>query len=246
MLLPSASPREPISLHLSRRLHLAEPHATTAPVSASGADIADSAASRAAQSDWEAVRRSAEIQFARLPPPQRVETPAWLEWFQRLLEKVFGPLARWLIEAWPFVEKALLVLAVVLVLYLLWRLLGPLLGRRGKATPDDWAPTREEALALLEDADRLAAEGRYGEAAHLLLLRSVGQIRAGRPEALIPASTARDIAALPQLPAPARTAFGVIATLVERCLFALRDLDAEDWTVARAAYADFALADLRA
>ena len=30
--------------------------------------------------------------------------------------------------------------------------------------------------ALLEDADRLAAQGRYGEAAHLLLQRSVSQI----------------------------------------------------------------------
>jgi hypothetical protein len=41
--------------------------------------------------------------------------------------------------------------------------------RRRESAAQEWAPTREEALALLEEADRLAAEGRYGEAAHLLL-----------------------------------------------------------------------------
>lgn len=214
--------------------------------------MADTATSRDALSDWEAVRRSAEFQFAPLPPAKPVETPAWLDWLGkwlgRLLETVFGPLAEWFVLAWPVIEKLLIALAAALALFLLWRLLGPLIGRwsRREHKAEDWAPTREQALALLEDADRLAAQGRFGEAAHLLLLRSVGQIRQGRPDALIPASTAREIADLPQLPGAARSAFAVIAEVVERCLFALRDLDVTDWQTARAAYADFALADLRA
>lgn len=199
-------------------------------------------------SDWEAVRRSAEIQFAPLPPIKPPETPAWLEWLNEVLRAVFGPLAQGLVSAWPVIEKVLIALAVLLVLYLLWRLLGPLVTRLrdGQAKPETWAPSREEALALLDDADRLAAQGRFGEAAHLLLLRSVGQIRDRRPGSVIPASTAREITVLPQLPQAARTAFAAIAERVERSLFGLRDLDAADWTVARAAYADFALADLRA
>lgn len=199
-------------------------------------------------SDWEAVRRSAEIQFAPVPPVKDVPPPAWLETLNEALRAMFGPLAKWMVAAWPVIEKLLIVLAVLLVLYLVWRLLGPLVTRLRdpKAKPEVWAPSREEALALLDDADRLAADGRFGEAAHLLLLRSVGQIRAGRPGTVIPASTAREITALPQLPKTARTAFAIIADRVERSLFALRDLDAADWTVARAAYADFALADLRA
>lgn len=199
-------------------------------------------------SDWEAVRRSAEIQFAPLPPIKPPETPAWLEWLNEVLRAVFGPLAQGLVSAWPVIEKVLIALAVLLVLYLLWRLLGPLVTRLrdGQARPETWAPSREEALALLDDADRLAAQGRFGEAAHLLLLRSVGQIRDRRPGSVIPASTAREITVLPQLPQAARTAFAAIAERVERSLFGLRDLDAADWTVARAAYADFALADLRA
>lgn len=193
------------------------------------------------------MRRSAEIQFAPLPPFKPPETPAWLESLQRALEVIFGPLAKGLIAAWPVIEKGLIVAALVLALYLAWRLLGPLLGLRRRVRVEEaWTPSREEALALLEDADRLAAEGRYGEAAHLLLQRSVGQIRAARPGTLQPASTAREIAVLPQLPQAARGAFTIVVERVERSLFALRDLDAGDWSAARVAYADFALAELRA
>lgn len=199
-----------------------------------------------ADADWEAVRRSAEIQYAPLPAPKPIDTPEWLESLQKFLESVFGPLAKGLVGSWPAIEKVLIALAVLLVLYLAWKLLVPLVGRLRDRKPaaEAWAPSREEALALLDDADRLAAEGRYGEAAHLLLQRSVGQIRAARPKALVPASTAREIASLPQLPEAARGAFAVIADRVERCLFALRDLDAGDWTVAREAYARFALTEL--
>ena len=216
-------------------------------MSGHSANIASSAGAGDVARDWEAVRRSAELQFAPVPPVKQPDPPAWLEALQRFLEAVFGPLAKWLIKGWPIIEKLLIVAAVLLVLYLLWRLLGPLVIRLRdrQAEPDAWAPSREQALALLSDADRLAGEGRYDEAAHLLLQRSVGQIREARPGALIPASTAREIAGLAQLPQSARAAFSVIAGRVERSLFALRALDAEDWTVARAAYADFALAELR-
>ncbi len=90
-------------------------------------------------------------------------------------------------------------------------------------------------------ADRLAAEGRFDEATHLLLQRSVGQIAAARPDLVEPATTARELAAMGALPDAARTAFGTIAGRVERSLFALRALGADDWQAARAAYADFAL-----
>ena len=54
-------------------------------------------------------------------------------------------------------------------------------------------------------------------------------------------STAREISALPALPEAARKAFGTIAERVERSLFALRTLSADDWHAARTAYAEFAL-----
>jgi hypothetical protein len=44
------------------------------------------------------------------------------------------------------------------------------------------------------------------------------------------------------LPEAARRAFATIAGHVERSLFALRSLSADDWHAARSAYADLALA----
>ena len=114
------------------------------------------------------------------------------------------------------------------------------------ATSEEWAPDRAAALALLEDADRLAASGQYGEAAHLLLLRSVGQIGQVRPGLLSPASTAREIGGSLGLPERARYAFATIAHVVERSLFGLRGAGESDWTSAREAYAEFALNDLGA
>jgi hypothetical protein len=216
------------------------------------ADIAGSgAASDAvsdAVSDWEAVRAAGEIQYAPLPPAKIPEPPVPPEWLRQLgewLRSLFEPLGQALGMSWPVVEKVLIALAILGLLFLLWRLvIEPLLARRraprAEAEPE-WIPVRAQAVALLADADRLAAEGRYGEAAHLLLQRSVHHIAEAQPDWLLPASTAREIATLPRLPERARQAFGVIAARVERSLFALRELDASDWQAARSAYADFAL-----
>jgi hypothetical protein len=142
----------------------------------------------------------------------------------------------------------LIVLGVLLALVVLWFLLAPLVERwrlRREAEPEEeWTPDRDAAAALLADADRLAGEGRYEEAVHLLLQRSVADIARARPDWLHPASTAREIARLPSLPQRAREAFAVIAERVERSLFALRRLDEADWTAAREAYARFTLAGL--
>lgn len=204
------------------------------------------------------MRDTADIQYAPLPPykaPPTPELPAWLkdllEALGRALEKIFGPIGKFLGMSWPVFQYVLIALAALLALYLLWTILRPLWERwRSRvsvaASDPGWTPDRAEAIALLEEADRLAAEGRYGEATHLLLKRSVRHIADARPDWLQPASTAREIAGLSYLPEAGRSAFALIAGRVERCLFALRDLDAQDWTVARQAYADFALVELRA
>lgn len=230
-----------------------------------------STAAQEALRDWEAVRASSDIQFEQLAPARPPEPPQWLTDLQRwlhelfepvgswlsgifapigeMLRKLFGPLAQLLGISWPVFEKVLIVLAVLGLLVLAWRVLAPLVSarrRRVRPVESEWEPGRASAVALLEDADRLADEGRFGEAVHLLLQRSVSHIAQAQPGWLQPASTAREIAGLPMLPQAARQAFEAIATRVERSLFALRDLDAEDWQVARAAYADFALARLAA
>ncbi|SFF79682.1 hypothetical protein SAMN05518801_101587 [Novosphingobium sp. CF614] len=234
------------------------PRANHPTVTIAGGQIANAAAASDAASeatgDWEAVRRASDIQFSPLPPPKAPEVPQqvpeWLKALGRALEAIFAPLGRLLGVSWPVFQWVLIALAVLLVLFLLWRLAGPMLENRRKGdegdAPGRWAPSRIEAMALLEDADRLAGEGRFGEAAHLLLRRSIGHIADARPDWLIPASTAREIAVLPMLPEAGRRAFATIAERVERCRFALRDLDAADWSAARAAYADFARIELSA
>jgi len=198
--------------------------------------------------DWQAVRADADIQFAPLSvPPLRADVPGWLETLGRLLEAIFAPLGRWLGLAWPVFEKLLLGLGALLLALLAWQVARRLLARRGAAAPPPaprWTPDRADALVLLDEADRLAAEGRYDEATHLLLRRSIGQIALARPDWLHPASTAREIARLPGLPEAAAGAFALIAGRVERSLFALSPLARDDWAAARAAYADFALAPL--
>lgn len=200
------------------------------------------------------MRGASDIQFAPIPaqpPKPPAEPSAFMRWLGELLDAIFSPLGRLLGLNWNPIGVLLLVLAVLGALWIAWALLWPLIRDRKRASGEtaedaDWVPAREAAVALLDDADRLAAEGRYGEAAHLLLKRSVSQIANVRPDWLSPSSTAREIGGNTDLPPRARTAFTVIAREVERSLFALRGLAAEDWQRARDAYADFALADLRA
>lgn len=199
-----------------------------------------------AGSGWEAVRADETIQFTPIELPERQEPPGWLTAILEALGDLLAPIGRALGMSWPVFKWVLLGVGVLLAGYLLWRLLAPALVRRERSAEEDrtWVPDRAEALALLEDADRLAAEGRYDEATHLLLQRSIGQIAAARPDWVEPSSTARELAALAALPEAARRAFTTIAERVERSLFALRSLGAEDWQAARDAYAEFALQHL--
>ena len=199
------------------------------------------------------MRNDGDLQFAPVDIPD--VKPPEPSWFERMLAEVFeflaevfAPIGQLLGASWFWLQWVLLAAAVGFALLLLARMLGPLDWRRGRndsaAGEAEWQPDRAATLALLEDADRLAAEGRFDEATRLLLQRSVGHISAARPDWVEPSSTARELAALPALPDAARTAFAVIAERVERSLFALSALDRADWEAARAAYAEFALARL--
>lgn len=142
---------------------------------------------------------------------------------------------------------SLVALAVIGILYVIARnVLGVRFGERPGRGPalgpePDWRPTAQQAQVLLADADALAADGRFDEAAHLLLLRGVQDIRDQRPGVVRPALTSRDIAALEVLPDAARSAFGAIAQIVERSFFGGRAVGPDGWRICRAAYETFAL-----
>jgi len=212
--------------------------------------------SGAVPESWREMRDNSAIQFdeVELKPPEVHEPsePGWLSdaltsLFQGLGE-ILGPVGAFLGAYWYIIQWVLLALAIVFVLYLVLRTFGPMAGRtrrkRTAVAEPEWQPDEAESIALLEDADKLAADGRFDEATRLLLQRSVGQIAETRPDWVDPSSTARELAALPALSEAARGAFATISERVERSLFALRALNREDWEAARSAYANFALAKI--
>lgn len=228
--------------------------AQTVPANAQGA-------SSAAPASWRELRENADIQFEPVtavpPAPPEPREPSWFERllvdFFQWLGELLAPIGQLLGISWPVLQWILIGALVLFVAYVAVRSFGPLAGRKRKAAKDrkassepEWAPTEEQSVALLDDADRLAAEGRYDEATHLLLQRSVIQIADARPDWVEPSSTSRELAALPALSVAARSAFATISERVERSLFALRALDRSDWEAARKAYSDFALARIDA
>ena len=185
-----------------------------------------------------AVLADGSIQFEMQPPAPPPPPPAWLQWLDQLLAGS-GPLFKTLF--WIAVAAA-----VMAILYhaARWVSGGAFdYRRRGKAESPaeaDWRPEEAPARALLSEADALAAQGRYDKAAHLLLFRSIEEIDRRRPALVRPASTSRDIAGAPQLPAGPRGPFQRIVQAVERSLFGGRSLGEADWTGCRAAYEEFA------
>ena len=207
---------------------------------------ADSGAGDPVLGDWQDIRADSDIQFSPFELPETpLEPPGWLENFLTWMADLLAPLGALLGLSWPVLKWILLAIAILVLLYLLFKLLAPALdwrpGRKKVETEPEWSPDRSEAIALLDDADRLAEQGDFGAATHLLLQRSVHQIATARPDWVEPSSTARELAALTALPDSARTAFTTIAERVERSLFALRNLGQDDWQAARDAYSRFAL-----
>ena len=94
--------------------------------------------------------------------------------------------------------------------------------------------------ALLDDADSLAAQGRFGEAIHLLLFRSIDDLAGRRPGVVRPALTSRDIADLDVLPSQPRAAFTRLAQAFERAFFGGQPVGAEVFDAARRDYEAFA------
>lgn len=194
-----------------------------------------------------------------MPPPP--EPPRWLRQLAEWLSEVLGPVGRffrWIGSFMPDAPYARLLLWTVLAIALAalgsaiyqrirygeWRL--PRRRRAVAVDPgpeeeEEWAPEAAPARSWLREADALAAQGRYAEAVHHLLFRSIEDIGRRRPRLVRPALTSRELAAAEVLPPPARSLFARIAGLVERSLFGGRAVEAGDWTAARAAYADLVL-----
>lgn len=184
----------------------------------------------------QALLRARDLQFD-FAAAQPVKEPPWLR-----------PLIEFLKAAAPVLELVFWAGVAAGVLLVLWFVVRELLATRfapRRQVPNlvDWRPDPEAARALLEDADRLAGEGRYDEAIHLLLFRSIDEIGGRRPGAVRPALTSRDIAALIAMPPSARAAFERISEAVERSFFGGRAAGADTFAACRGDYEAFAFAE---
>ena len=193
------------------------------------------AAHRALVSD-----KGIQFDFAAVVQPKPPQLPEWLRWL--------GDFLQWLAPAFPYIFWGAIAIAVLTVLYLILSNIDgfdwPWQRRTRDGTAeaeDEWRPEESAARALLAEAEALAAQGRYAEAARLLLHRSVEDISRRLPQFLKPSLTARDIAVAEELPGSARPAFDAIARVVEVSAFGSRSVNEAAWVDCRAAYARFAM-----
>lgn len=212
---------------------------------------------------WHALHDAGQIQFQLSPAERRPPPPHWLQALlaaiDRALERALAPvravlhwLARFVPDA-PWAKIlfwAWLAAIVALLGWAIWHRVRQGAWRwpwrRPAAAPDTeidlpGADTPHTPAWLIE-ADRLAAEGRYAEALHSLLLRCVQDVARRRPQLVRPSLTARDLARAEEIPGPARALFAEIAAAVEASLWGGRPVAQGDWQRGRDAYQGFAQA----
>ena len=112
-------------------------------------------------------------------------------------------------------------------------------GRGGTWTPDE-APSdggeTHAPAAVLGAADDLAAEGRFVEAMHVLLLQSLADIRAGLDEQFADSLTSREILRSTRLSAAGRASLQDIVSRVEWTYFGEHPAELPDYVACRASF----------
>lgn len=137
--------------------------------------------------------------------------------------------------------------AVVMIVFLLVQGLRQR-GREEVAAPepdaeDDGAAERAARVVRpLGDAEALAAQGRYAEAIHALLLRTIEELARTLPTSLPHAFTSREIVRRVPMPPRARDALSELVAAVELCYFGARMPGAAEYHTCRARFQEFASA----
>lgn len=189
---------------------------------------------------YRAVKRDEAYQFELAEPIPRRPASAFEKWLGRVLEAIFKVLAP-LLEIIFYLGLGALALGA---LYLIGRAIYETRFAKPKteteATPDIplYQPAEAQARILLDEVDKLAAEGRYGEAVHTLLFRSIQDIDRNRPNVVRRSLTAREIGGLSVLTSESRTAFSTIAGVSELAHFGGVSVNKAGFETARQAYAD--------
>ena len=190
---------------------------------------------------FRAMKRDDKLQF-ELPPAPEPPKLGWLENFLKGLAKFIEailPLLKIIFYLGIGAIIALILYAIAKVIY------ETRFNRETKevleeAPPPLYTPDQDQARILLEDVDAMAAEGRYEEAVHELLFRSIQDIDIRRPNTIRRSLTSREIAALKILTPETRQAFATIGGVVETSYFGGKTIGEAEFDISRAAYAQFA------
>lgn len=186
---------------------------------------------------WRGLLAHHDIQFDFPDSPAIAPQPSWLRHLLQFLQN-HAQWFRW--GGWVLLGAVVLTAGYFLVRHLMQHGFGQADNFPLRPMPA-WQPTAEQARLLLQDADALAADGRFEDAAHLLLLFAIQEIGDRRPGLVLPALTSREIATLDALSPQARQIFSHIALVVERCLFGGRALSAADYAEVRRTFEQFTL-----
>lgn len=128
-----------------------------------------------------------------------------------------------------------LLVGIAVILLVVWLLMEGA-DRRAKEEPGsksdggrEGEPAPEGRDFALDDATRLAAQGLYAEAMHVLLLVAIHQVAERSRASLPPSRTSRELVRLLPLGTESREAFGEMVRAVERTLFGGAPAGAQDY-----------------
>ncbi|MBP6011448.1 MAG: hypothetical protein KBA31_04395 [Alphaproteobacteria bacterium] len=178
---------------------------------------------------------SLQFSFEHTKPP---ELPSWLEPLIEIL-KFLSPVLYYVFWAGVFAVVAIILYTIVTEVLRRLPQNTQQSAAPGETPVPVYRPAATRAHALLEEADRLAREGRYGEAVRVLLHRSIEDMEEAFPSTIVPSMTSREISFIEHLSEQGRATFVKIARAVEYSLFAGRPLSAAQYDDCRQAYQDF-------
>lgn len=186
---------------------------------------------------FQSMKRDDKLQFDLPPPPE----PPKLDWLEKVIQ--------FIAKIMPVLEVLFYLAVGAIVLFILYSIAKVIYETRFEqkekkveevVPPPLYTPDQEQARILLEEVDALAAEGKYKEAVHELLFRSIQDIDIRRPNTIRRSLTSREIASLEILTPTTRQAFATIGNVVETSYFGGQEIGQKEFDVCRAAYAQFA------
>jgi hypothetical protein len=142
-------------------------------------------------------------------------------------------------DAPGFIRVLLWATVIVGTLVIAWSLRDslPVIGRSRKIVAPERAPAQPAASKRMDaaqvEADDLARQGRYGEAMHVLLLKSLGEIRRQLGTSFAISLTSREILRRVQLPDIGQKSLTAIIRSVERTYFGGKDAGQSDYSDCR-------------